>query len=180
MSETLNPIDEVPLENYSVELRIYGDKLNPAEITERLNLQPSITCQSYGCGVGNRKEMPCTHCGAGRRKGKPFWGYDGHDARGYQFKWASLDEGIAFLLGHIDPVHTTIIELSQDYFAYLWCGHFQSCFSGNPSLSPESLNLIARYELFFYLDNDYHYPQGESSNPSDPAPLDYLKIMKRD
>ena len=158
MSESLNPPDEIPAHNYAVELRFYGDMLDPAEITERLNLQPSITCQSYGCGVGKRKEMPCLSCGAGRRKGKPFWGYDGHDAKGYQFKWESLDEGIAFLLGQIPPIRAKVIELSQNYYSYFWCGHFQTSFCGGPTLSPKLLDEIARYGLSLFIDNYFHYP----------------------
>ena len=175
MSESLNPLDEEPLANFSVELRFYGDMLDPAEITERLNLQPSSTCQSYGCGVGSRKVTPCISCGAGRRKGKPFWGYDGHDANGYQFKWQSLDEGIAFLLGQIDPIRAKVIELSPNHDSYLWCGHFMSCFCSEPSLSPESLNKIASYGFALFLDNYFHYPRYESPDPAGPAPIDFLR-----
>ena len=154
MSESLDQKTK-PDHRYLVELRFYGDTLDPAEITELLNLQPSTTCQSIGaCRPNDRRK---------RRARTPFWGYDGHDEEGYQYEWQSLEEGFAFVLRRIRPLRATIIELSQRFEAVWWCGHFQTSFNGGPTLRPELLTELASLGAELFIDTYFSAPSDDES-----------------
>ena len=153
MSESLYQKHK-PDHRYTVELRFYGDTLEPSEISERLNLQPSSSCQ--GIGPGGRKR-------------RPYWGYDGHDEEDYQYDWFSLEEGLEFVLRRLHPLQATIIELSQRFDAVWWCGHFQSSFYGGPTLSPKLLAELASYGVELNIDTYYHDPADDFDESASDA-----------
>jgi hypothetical protein len=128
-----------PNHTYTVELRFTGDDLVPAEITQRMNLQPS-----------NSSELVSV---IGVRKRRPFWAYNGHGEEGFQSEWRSLDEGLAFLVRRLSPLRTTVVDLSRKFSGLWWCGHFQISFDGGPTLSPAVLAAIATFELPLTIDN---------------------------
>ena len=58
-----------------------------------------------------------------------------------------------FLLSKLSPHQSTVMELSRQYNAWWWCGHFQSSFDGGPILSPGLLTKIAAYGVQLAIDN---------------------------
>jgi hypothetical protein len=129
-----------------VELRFFGDTLDPAEVSSILGLQPSI----YGS-----HEEPLLN-----RKRRPFWGYNGSEHPEFQVEWLSLEEGLAFVAGRLAPVKSEIFELSKRFDGLWWCGQFQSSFDGGPTLSPDLLADIASFGCHFFLDNYYSGEDG--------------------
>lgn len=125
---------------YTVELRFYGDTLEPSEITRRLSLQPSRASDGL---TASRKG----------RNDRPFWGFNGQGEDGFQLEWQSLEQGLEFVLRRITPLKATVIELSQNFEGIWWCGHFQTSFDGGPTLSSKILSEIASYELPLFIDN---------------------------
>lgn len=126
--------------SYTVELRFTGDGLVPSEITRRLCLEPTNSLDSL---TGSAKG----------RKRRPFWAYNGQSEDKPESEWLSLEQGFEFLLQHLAPCKTTVIELSQDFEGIWWCGHFQDSFDGGPKLSSEILTEIASYGIPLFIDN---------------------------
>jgi hypothetical protein len=124
---------------YTVELRFYGDALEPVEVTRYLDLLPSNS--SVGKG------------GTAKRAVRPFWAYNGHGKVGFQSEWASLEQGLEFLLQQLRPLHGKIVDLSKRFDGIWWCGHFQASFDGGPTLSAKVLAEVASYGLPLFVDN---------------------------
>ena len=70
---------------YTVEMRFYGDQLEPPEISARLNLQPSSMLSKAQSQLATRKR-------------RPYWAYNGHGEDGFQSEWTNLEDGLKFLL----------------------------------------------------------------------------------
>ncbi len=140
MNESPSHLRQTSNHIYTVELRFSGDVLEPSEITQRLNLQPSNSLSDLGQSLGGKKR-------------RPFWAYNGYGEDGFQAEWLSLDQGLAFLLRRLSSSRTTIIELSRRFDGLWWCGHFQASFDGGPTLSPAVLAEIAEYRLPLTIDN---------------------------
>lgn len=121
---------------YTVELRFTSATLDPSEVGRRLNLEPSGSSLAHGA-----------------RSKRAFWAYNGHDQPGFRAEWESLEHGLDFLLNALASCQSTIVELSGQYSACWWCGHFQSGFDGGPTLSPGLLGRIATYGLPLAIDN---------------------------
>jgi hypothetical protein len=124
---------------YTVELQFTGDQLEPSEISARLGLQPSYIAISQNL--------------SSTRKFRPSWKYDGRGEEGYQLEWASLEDGLAFLLKILNFKKAEIIAISRQFDGVWWCGHFQTSFDGGPELSSEILAEIASYGLPLFIDN---------------------------
>ena len=131
---------------YLVELRFFGDTLNPAEVSSILGLQPSIYSSHEEPLLG--------------RKRQPFWGYNGSEHADFQAEWLSLEDGLAFVARTLAPVRSEIVQLSKRFDGLWWCGHFQSSFDGGPTLSPDILADISSFGCSFYLDNYYSDQDG--------------------
>ncbi|MDH0863813.1 DUF4279 domain-containing protein [Mitsuaria sp. GD03876] len=125
---------------YTVELRFSGENLDPTEISSRLNLQSS---NSFSKGEGS----------SGKRPRKSFWAYNGQDAVGFKSEWFSLEEGLSFLLNILDKKSSEIVELSQQFDAIWWCGHFQNSFDGGPILSSRLLRKLGEFGVPLCIDN---------------------------
>jgi Domain of unknown function (DUF4279) len=130
------------MHEYTVEFRISGAELVPAAITKALGLEPSIVRQ-----VGE-------HRGAGTVWDQALWGYNGFPA-GTPKSWASLEDGLAFLLDRLEPVLSEIEKYKQKYDAIWWCGHFQSSFDGGPTLSVTLMRGLADFGVELYIDNHF-------------------------
>jgi len=119
---------------YTVELRFSGDQLEPAEISTRLDLQPSNAFSQSQ----NR---------AATRKRRPYWAYNGQGEVEFQSEWASLEDGLEFLLKSLGSRKAEIIALAHQFDGLWWCGHFQTSFDGGPTLSPKLLTEIGSYGI---------------------------------
>ena len=126
--------------SYTVEIRFYGDNLDPSEISRRMQLEPS----------GSLTRLAANSSGRSRR---PFWAYNGQGEEGFLLEWQSLEEGLIFLARRLAPIRLTVIDLSQTFEGIWWCGHFQGSFDGGPTLSPKVLAEIASFGLPLFIDN---------------------------
>lgn len=139
----MNQKRNAPAHTYTVELRFSGDQLKPAEISVRLNLQPSNAfSQSY-----NRLLA---------RKRRPYWAYNGQGKIGFQPEWTRLEDGLEFLIKGLRPRKAEIIALASEFEGIWWCGHFQSSFDGGPALSPKLLGEISDYGIPLSIDNYFN------------------------
>ena len=128
------------MHEYSVALRISGTDVVPAQITQALGLEPSIVRH-----VGERRSETTVWTEA-------LWGYTGFPSDA-QSLWASLEDGLTFLLDRLEPVHSQIADYKQRYDIVFWCGHFQSSFDGGPTLSATLLRRLADFGVELYIDN---------------------------
>ncbi|MFR0690916.1 DUF4279 domain-containing protein [Enterobacterales bacterium AE_CKDN230030158-1A_HGKHYDSX7] len=134
---------------YTVELRFSGETLEPTEISTRLSLQPSNTLdqlqsQSY------------------TRKRRPFWAYNGKGEAGFLPEWEYLEDGLEFLLRNLSSRKPEIISLGHQFNGLWWCAHFQSSFSGGPTLSPCLLAEISSYGIPLSIDNYFSDEEGDN------------------
>ena len=127
-----------PNHTYSVEFRLYGDFLDPVEVSSIVGLQ--ATAWSKGEPIGKRPRQP-------------FWGYNGSDDPHFQLEWHSLEDGLSLVSRLLIPYRSIIAELSERFDGIWWCGHFQSSFDGGPTLSPGVLSDIASFGCPVFLDN---------------------------
>lgn len=128
------------MHEYTVELRITGAELVPATITQALGIEPSLVRQ-----VGERRsEEKAWH--------QAVWTYNGFSADTPK-SWASLEDGLTFLLDRLEPLRSQINEYKRKYDAVWWCGHFQSSFDGGPTLSANVMRRLADFGVDLYVDN---------------------------
>ena len=125
---------------YTVELRFSGDQLEPSEISAKLNLPSSNSLSPSQSQLRSRKR-------------RPYWAYNGHGEIGFQTEWASLEDGLRFLLKCLSIRKTEVIALSNQFDGLWWCGHFQSSFDGGPILSGKLLTELGSYEIPLGIDN---------------------------
>ncbi|MEZ0191579.1 DUF4279 domain-containing protein [Ralstonia solanacearum] len=128
---------------YTVELRFTGAQLEPLEITNRLNLQPS---NAFSLSINQQLT----------RKRRPYWAYNGRGEIGFQSEWTCLEEGLEFLLRSLNSRKAEIIALARQFDGLWWCGHFQSSFDGGPTLSPKLLTELGSYEISLSIDNYFN------------------------
>lgn len=123
---------------YTVELRFTDSNLNPANISNRLQLVASAESSPIGGPLSTRKRIP-------------FWGYNGKGEIGFQPEWSSLEEGLRFLLGCLHSRKAEILATALEFRAVWWCGHFQASFDGGPTLSAELLtgDRELRHSIFY-------------------------------
>jgi hypothetical protein len=127
------------MHEYTVEFRLSGAELVPATITKALGLEPSLVRQ-----VGERR-------GSGVWD-QALWAYNGFPA-GTPKSWASLEEGLTFLLDRLEPLRSEIDKYKGTYSLIFWCGHFQSSFDGGPTLSAKLLRRMGDFGVNLYIDN---------------------------
>lgn len=132
--------EKIAAHAYTVELRITGDQLDPSEVSTALNLQPS-------------KALSLSQNQPNARKRRPYWAYNGYGEIGFQPEWNHLEDGLKFLLKHLNSRKLEIISLARQFDAHWWCGHFQASFDGGPTLSPKLLTELGSYEIDLCIDN---------------------------
>jgi len=128
------------MHEYTVELRISGADLVPATLTETLGLEPTLVRE-----VGKRRSERTVWDEA-------LWGFNGFPS-GTPSSWASLEDGLMFLLDKLEPVRSQIDNYKQKYDLIFWCGHFQSSFDGGPTLSARLMRRLADLGVDLYIDN---------------------------
>lgn len=128
------------MHEYTVEFRISGAELVPATVTLALGLEPSSVRE-----VGERRSERTVWDEA-------LWGYNGYPS-GTPKDWASLEDGLAFLLDRLEPLRSEIDNYKQKYDIVWWCGHFQSSFDGGPTLSAKLMRRLADFGVDLYIDN---------------------------
>lgn len=128
------------MHEYTVELRITGEALVPATITQVLGLEP---CSMRETGERNA---------AGRVWTQALWGYNGFPSDTPNY-WASLEDGLTFLLQRLEPLRSQIVSYKQNYNVVFWCGHFQSSFDGGPTLTARLMERLADFGVDLYIDN---------------------------
>ena len=130
------------MHEYTVELRISGAELVPANVTQALGLEPCSVRE-----VGEPKSKS-------RVWDEALWGYNGFP-EGTPKHWASLEDGLTFILDRLEPLRSQIDGFKQDCDVFWWCGHFQSSFDGGPILSAGLLRRLADFGVDLYIDNHF-------------------------
>jgi|JI10StandDraft_1071094.scaffolds.fasta_scaffold711617_2 hypothetical protein len=125
---------------YTIQLRFSGDRLEPSEISARLNLIPSHASHQLQNPLITRKQ-------------RPYWAYNGQGELGFEPEWVCLEDGLEFLLKILNSRKAEIISLALEFEGAWWCGHFQSSFDGGPTMSPKLLTEIGSYGLPLSIDH---------------------------
>lgn len=130
---------------YTVELRLYGEQLDPDTITRETGLQP---CQVRvrGAQLGTRTYT------------RGMWAFDGNGPG----EWTSLEEGLAFVLARLGGSVDLFATYRQEYKFVWWCGHFQSSFDGGPTISAALLERLGRLGAELFIDN--YFSRDDSAN----------------
>ena len=110
---------------YTVELRVWGEELDPDEITRETGLQPCQT-RRRGSKRGERIDS------------EGLWAFDG----GYEQHRDSLSDGLSFLLDRLEGYEQFFQRYTVKYEVVWWCGHFQTAFDGGPTLWRELLGRL--------------------------------------
>ena len=146
MSQILHQDLQVHQHSYVVELRFFGDGVDPAILTRTLGIEPSSSSDGTVVATASRTR-------------RPYWAFNGRGHEGFVAEWPSLEDGLQFLLEKTSHARPAIIELSRVCKGVWWCGHFQSTFSGGPQLSPMLLGELASYKLPLVIDNYFDGPE---------------------
>ncbi len=93
------------------------------------------------------------------RVDRGMWAYNGPPNA--PTRWDSLEEGLIFVLDALWPQRQQIAQYRNTAELVWWCGHFQSCFDGGPTLSPALLQKLGHFGAELYIDN-YFSPEEES------------------
>ena len=84
-----------------------------------------------------------------------MWAFDGNGPT----EWASLEDGLAFVLSQIDKSRTFFSECRKSHDLIWWCGHFQSNFDGGPVLSGAFLQRLGMFGVDLFIDNYFSDPE---------------------
>lgn len=122
---------------YTVEFRLSGKDLSPAEITEAIGIQPTHVRH-----VGERRGSSSTFDSA-------VWSYAGTLGE----EWASLEVGLMSLMRELLPKRELISVYATRFDACWWCGYFQDSFGGGPLLSTGLLRDLADFGIPVALSN---------------------------
>lgn len=118
------------MHKYSVGLVVAGDELDEAEISRKLGLQSYVFLK--------KGELLSPK----RRREQSVWSFDVRPSPDDP-DWHSLDDGLRCLVDTLLPLKDVLRELKQRYSTEAYCGHFGSGFGGGPSISSETLRLLA-------------------------------------
>lgn len=118
------------MHTYSVDLMIAGGDLDEAEVSTKLGLRPSVFL---------KKGEPM---GPKRRRERSVWSFEVRPSPDNP-EWQSLEDGLRSLIENLLPLKNYVRELRQRYSTEAYCGHFGTGFGGGPSISAETLRLLA-------------------------------------
>lgn len=132
---------------YTVELRLWGDALDPDLVTKETGLQP---CQTRRTGqpIGTRRTYSTN-----------MWAFNGESDE-YGRNWESLEEGLTFVLNALAGFEHHFVRYRDEYRATWWCGHFQSSFDGGAVLSAPLLGRLAAFGVDLFIDNYFDQSEG--------------------
>lgn len=111
----------------TVELRIEGVGLEPAAVTQLLQLQPTT---SWGVSESANP----------KRRDSGLWAYG---ANAPELSWKSLEEGLEANLAVLEPLQREIARLSETCEVYWWIGWFHRPGAHAEKLSPELMHRLA-------------------------------------
>lgn len=126
------------MHQYTVELRIAGQNLDPDEVTKHLGIEPTQVRRR-----GERRSENSTWT-------ENMWAYEIIPSQ--QEAWQSLSDGLMTLLESMRPLYSQIHSYLPANSVYLWCGHFTSSFDGGPALSPTLLRALSDFGVELVLD----------------------------
>ncbi len=133
---------------YTVELRIFGQKLDPNEVTTRVGLVP---CQTRL--AGSRRSANSVY-------EEGMWAYNGLGAEPETPERESLADALTFVLDRVWDQRTAIAAYKAGGAAVCWwCGHFQSSFDGGPILSASLLARLGEFGADLFIDNYFSNEQ---------------------
>jgi hypothetical protein len=143
--------EERRLHTYSVGLLIVGEDLDEGEVSRKLGLQSTVFL---------KKGEPLS---PKRRREQSVWSFDVRPSPENP-EWQSLEDGLKCLIEKLLPLKGVLDELKQRYSMEAYCGHFGSGSGGGPSISPETLRLLADLGLTLtiktYWDETGHDTEG--------------------
>jgi hypothetical protein len=122
------------LHKYTVDFTINGDNLDEQELSNMLGLTASVFL---------KKGEPLS---PGTRRERSTWSIHFNPPDGTT-EWRSLEEGLRCLIGKLQPLEATLRGLKERFWLNAYCGHFGSGFGGGPSISPETLHMLAELGL---------------------------------
>ncbi len=128
-------------DTYTVGLRIFGEKLDPSEVTNRVALEP---CQTRL--AGSRRSANSVY-----KNG--MWAYNGLGAEPEPPEWESLEDALTFVLDKVWDQRKAIAGYKADCAVWWWCGHFQSSFDNGPLLSASLLARLGEFGADLFIDN---------------------------
>ena len=121
------------MNTYTVELRITAESLLPEQISEDLGLEPS---QARRAGDQRGRSSVFT---------KALWAYGGEQ------EWASLEEGLNKILRLLSGKESALKRYVSTAEVFWWCGHFQSTFDHDTTMSPALLAKLAEFNIPLHL-----------------------------
>ena len=124
------------MHEYSVGLTISGDDLDEAAISAILGLRASVFFKK------GEPLSPLTK----REHSTSTWSFHFDPPDGKPV-WPSLEDGLMCMLEKLLPLNDAMFELKRRYSIAAYCGHFGSGFGGGPSITSETLGLLAQLGL---------------------------------
>ena len=132
---------DIRAHRYTVELRVYGRRLDPDAITIEMGLQP-CRARLAGSSLGSQTYT------------ERMWAFDG----GAPYDWDSLEQGLTFVLDRLGTSEKLFAKYLAEYSVIWWCGHFQSSFDGGPELSGRVLERLGAFGVALFIDNYFSRP----------------------
>ena len=142
---------------YSVALTIVGE-LDEDAVSTKLGLR-ATTFLKKGESMGPKRQRELS-----------VWSFElGPSAN--TLAWQSLDDGLRHLAEKLLPLKSRLEELRQRYSTYAYCGHFGSGFGGGPSISPETLRMLAELGLTLTIKTYWSDESAEKAPRASPGPV---------
>ena len=138
--------------DFTVELRICGEQLEPHSVTERLGIVPTM--------VRLRGESRGTEMFT-----DAVWAFDGRMDDTEMPTYQSLETGLCALMDRIESVKPQIIEYAAEYEVMFWCGHFISGWNSCYRISPVVLGRMCDFGAELYVDS---YSDGDEDASARP------------
>ncbi len=121
------------MREYTVEFRIEGELLVPAQVTRLLGMQPSLVRH-----VGDRR-------GANDAFSKALWAFSGDPLPSEEIRvWRSIEDGLRYVADCLEPKSGVLQGLLAEFDGYWWCGCFENGFCSETRLSPAVMAVLTK------------------------------------
>jgi hypothetical protein len=140
------------MHKYSVSLTIVGDDLDEAEVSRMLGLKPSVF---------HRKGDPRSAKSQKYKYETSAWLFH-FDPTDGKHDWESLEAGLRGLIETLGTLEPSLQELGRRFRLAAYCGHFGSGFGGGPTISPETLGMLAQLGLNLTIDTYWRSTEPDS------------------
>jgi hypothetical protein len=128
------------MHSYSVALRISGNDLDLAEVSDTLKLKPTQTRVKGQPRSSSDDVWP-----------ESMWEYEVRPGE-EKAMWDSLEDGLQTVISAFVSRQTTLRNYQRRYKVFLWCGDFSSSFGGGPTFSPQILKALADFGVELMLE----------------------------